>query len=55
MTEDTEIIRLHIRHYRELLKLARHTAETRQRLIELIAEAESQISSASGEKSSRYC
>jgi hypothetical protein len=45
MTEDAEIIRLNIRHYQELLKLDRHTAETRQRLIELLAEAHAQLSS----------
>jgi hypothetical protein len=43
MTEDAEITRLNIRHYQELLKLDRHTAETRQRLIELVAEAEAQL------------
>ena len=43
MTEDPEIIRLNIRHYQELLKLDRHTAETRQHLDELLAEAEAQL------------
>jgi hypothetical protein len=55
MTEDAEIVRLHIRHYQELLKLARHTAETRRRLIELLAEAAAQLPSAAGEKSNRDC
>jgi len=43
MTEDPQIIRLNIRHYQELLKLDRHTAETRSRLRELLAEAEAQL------------
>jgi hypothetical protein len=47
MTEDVEIIRLQIRHYQELLKLDRHTAETRQRVIELLAEAQAQLPFAS--------
>jgi hypothetical protein len=46
MMEDAEIIRLNIRHYQELLKLDRHTDETRQRLIELLAEAQAQLPSA---------
>jgi hypothetical protein len=32
MWEDPRIIELNIRHYQELLKLDRHTAETRQTL-----------------------
>jgi hypothetical protein len=43
MTEDPQIIGLYIRHYQELLKLDRHTAETRQHLIELLAEAQAQL------------
>ncbi len=43
MAEDPRIIELTIRHYRELLKLDRHTAATRQRLIDLLAEAEAQL------------
>ena len=43
MTEDPQIIRLNILHYQEILKLDRHTAETRQRVIELIAEAQAQF------------
>jgi hypothetical protein len=43
VTEDPTIIELNIRHYQELLKLDRHTAETRQRLIELLAEAQAQL------------
>jgi hypothetical protein len=43
MTEDPRIIELNIRHYQELLKLGRHTAETRRRLIELLAEAQAQL------------
>jgi hypothetical protein len=43
MMEEPEIIRLNIRHYQELLKLDRHTAETRQRLIELLADAQAQL------------
>jgi hypothetical protein len=43
MTEDPQVIRLNIRHYQELLKLDRHKAGTRQRLIELLAEAQAQL------------
>ena len=43
MIEDARIIELNIRHYQELLKLDRHTAETRQRLINLLAEAQAQL------------
>jgi hypothetical protein len=44
MWEDPRIIELNIRHYQELLKFDRHTAETtRQRLIELLAEAHAQL------------
>jgi hypothetical protein len=53
MTEDPQIIRLNIRHYQELLKLDRNTAETRQRLIELLAEAQAQLPFASAAMSSR--
>jgi hypothetical protein len=53
MTEDAQIIHLNIRHYQELLKLDRHTAETRQRLIELLAEAQAQLPFASGAISNR--
>jgi hypothetical protein len=42
---DTNIILLNIRHYQELLKLDRHTAQTRQHLVEMLAEAEAQLSS----------
>jgi hypothetical protein len=47
MAEDVDIIRLTIQHYQELLKLDRHTAETRHRLIELLAEAQAQLPFAS--------
>jgi hypothetical protein len=47
MTEDAHIISLNIQHYRELLKLDRHTAETRQRLVGLLAKAEAQLALAS--------
>jgi hypothetical protein len=47
LVEDPHILRLNIRHYRELLKLDRHSAETRQRLIELLAEAQAELSFAS--------
>ena len=53
MAEDPQIIHLNIRHYQELLKLDRHTAETRQRLIELLAEAQAQLPFASAAISSR--
>jgi hypothetical protein len=53
MTEDPQIIRLVIRHYQELLKLDRHTAETRQRLIKLLAEAQAQLAPASPTPSHR--
>ena len=45
--EDPQILRLNIRHYQELLKLDRHTPETRQHLIELLAEAQAQLPFAS--------
>ena len=47
MLEDPKILRLNILHYQELLKLERHTAETRARLIELLAEAQAQLPFAS--------
>ena len=53
MTEEPRIIELTIRHYQELLKLDRHTAETRQRLIELLAEAQVQLPLASAAMASR--
>jgi uncharacterized protein (UPF0216 family) len=43
MTEDANIVRLTVRHYQELLKLNRHTPETRQRLVELLANAQAQL------------
>jgi RNA polymerase sigma-70 factor, ECF subfamily len=43
MTEDPRILELNIRHYQELLKLNRHTEETRQRLSDLLAEAQAQL------------
>ena len=43
MMEDPQIILLNIRHYQELLKLDRHTPATRQRVIELLAEAQAQL------------
>jgi len=39
MMEDPRILQLTIRHYQELLKLDRHTKETRQHLIELLARS----------------
>ena len=48
MTEVPEIIRLNIRHYQELLKLARHTAETRQRVNELLSDAQARLPIAEG-------
>jgi len=53
MLEDPQIIRLNIRHYQELLKLDRHTAETRARLIELLADAQAQLPFASSAASTR--
>jgi hypothetical protein len=47
VTEDPRIIELNIQHYQELLKLDRHTVETRRRLIELLAEAQAQLPAAS--------
>jgi len=41
--EDPQILRLNIRHYQELLKLDRHTPETRRHLIGLLAEAQAQL------------
>jgi hypothetical protein len=55
MAEDPKIIHLNIRHYQELLKLDRHTAETRQRLIELLADAQAQLPFASAAISSQNC
>jgi len=43
MMEDPQIILLNIRHYQELLKLDRHTPATRQRVIELLADAQAQL------------
>ena len=43
MTEDPRIIELNIRHYQELLKLDRHTPETRQRVMMLLAEATAEL------------
>jgi len=53
MMEDPQVLRLNIRHYQELLKLDRHTAETRHRLIELLAEAQAQLPFASAAMSKR--
>jgi hypothetical protein len=53
MMEDPQIIRLNIQHYQELLKLDRHTVETRQRVIELLAEAQAQLPFASAIMTSR--
>jgi hypothetical protein len=55
MMEDPQILELNIRHYQELLKLDRHTAETRQRLIELLAEAQAQLPFARATISNRNC
>ena len=43
MTEDPRTLELTIRHYQELLKLDRHTPETRQRVTDLLAEAQAQL------------
>jgi hypothetical protein len=51
--EDPRIIEMNIRHYQELLKLDRYTDETRQRLIELLAEAQAQLPLASAANSNR--
>jgi len=53
MLEDPQILRLNIRHYQELLKLDRHTVDTRARVIELLAEAQAQLPLASAAMSSR--
>jgi hypothetical protein len=55
MAEDPRIIELTIRHYRELLKLDCHTAETRQRLIDLLAEAEAELPVANAAMSRQSC
>jgi hypothetical protein len=39
MAEDQQILELSIWHYQALLELDRHTPETRQRLIDLLAKA----------------
>ena len=46
VTEDPRIIQLNIRHYQELLKLDRHTEQTRQHLIDLLAEAQARLPAA---------
>jgi hypothetical protein len=51
--EDAKIILLNIRHYQALLKLDRHTQATRQRLIELLADAKVQLTLAKSVASSR--
>lgn len=53
MAEDPHMIELTIRHYQELLKLDRHTEETRRRLIELLAEAQAQLPFASAAMANR--
>jgi hypothetical protein len=52
MMEDPEIIRLNIRHYRELLKL-HGTTETRQQVLKLLAEAQEQLPLALAEAADR--
>lgn len=42
MREDPNIVRLNIRHYKELLKL-RGTTESRQRITKLLSQAEAQL------------
>ena len=49
--EDPQTIRLKIRHYQEVLKLGRQTAEARGRVIDLLAEAHAQLPFAEGAKS----
>jgi hypothetical protein len=39
MNEASEIIQLNIRRYEKLLKLNRHTLDTRQRVTELLQDA----------------
>lgn len=50
--EDPEIIQLNIRHYQELLKL-HGTAETRQQVMKLLAEAQAQLRAAEDEARDR--
>lgn len=45
MREDPEIVRLNIRHYQELLKL-HGSAETREQVLKLLAEAQAQLAEA---------
>ena len=52
MMEDPESIRLNIRHYQELLTL-QSTPETRNRILELLAEAQAQLPAAAVEASER--
>ena len=52
MLDDPEIIRLNIRHYEALLKL-HCTADTRQQVMKLLAEARAQLSGAEGTGSNR--
>jgi hypothetical protein len=53
MRDDPETTRLNIRHYQQLLKIDQHTPETRQRVIELLAEAQAQLPFAEAEVSGR--
>lgn len=48
MMDDPEIIRLNIRHYEALLKL-HSTADTRQQVVRLLAEARAQLNLAMAE------
>jgi hypothetical protein len=49
MIEDARMIQLDIRHYQELLKLKRHTAETRQRVIDLLRDAQARLPAAAAQ------
>jgi hypothetical protein len=55
MIEDPRIIELTIRHYQELLKLSRHTPATRQRVTDLLAEAQAQLPLAQTAASTAVC
>ncbi len=52
MMEDPHIIRLNIRHYRELLNL-HSTEETRQQVLKLLARAQEQLPLAMAEAHER--
>jgi hypothetical protein len=55
MTEAPRLIELTIRHYQELLKLDRHTPETRRRVTDLLAAAQAQLPLAEAAHPTEIC